>query len=132
MCERFELLFQALALQRQFSDSVIDQFAVRRCDVVDQRADLLINCAQPRLESDLRLSNLSDLAPKLFIQRRSNAFVSVVIHKRFVERHDRVDNRLFQQFLINAADLTDMSAMPNVVADLPPFYVPAAMRVWTG
>ncbi len=29
MRQRFELLLQALALQRQFSDSVIDQFTVR-------------------------------------------------------------------------------------------------------
>ncbi len=77
MRQRFELLLQALALQRQFSDSVLDQLTVRCRDILDHRADLLINCTQPRLESDLRLSNLCDLAPKLFIQRRSNAFASV-------------------------------------------------------
>ncbi len=130
MGQRFELLLQALAFQRQLADSVIDQLTVRCRDVVDHRADLLINCTQSCLEPHLGFGNLSDLAAKLFIQCRCEAFVSVVTQERFVERYNRIDDRLFQQVLVNSADLTDMSAVPDVsAAGIPKRTFPSAVLI---
>ncbi len=88
MRQRFEFLLQAFPFKRQLSDTVIDQLTVRRCDVVDHRADLLVDRPYSRFESHLGFGNLSDLAPKLFIQCRCDAFVSIVTQERFVDGRD--------------------------------------------